>query len=91
MPEALGTLVVVVAVAACVWLSISSRSQVRQLRAELEDTQRELNALKAVVETPAPAPPPPPLPRSRSSSGLDDLREQLRAAHREEDSSPEPS
>jgi len=91
MLEALGTLVVAVAVAACVWLSLTTRNELRQLRAELAETQSELNALKLAVETPAPPPPLPPLPRSRSSSGLDDLREQLRAAHREEDSPPEPS
>jgi hypothetical protein len=82
MPLVLGILLVVAAVAVCLWLSITALNQVKQLRAELDETQRQLNELKAAAEV-IPAPPPPPLPRSRSS-GLDDLREQLRAAHREE-------
>jgi hypothetical protein len=84
MAEALAIVVVVVALAACVWLSVRTQSDLRQLRAELDQTQRQVNELKAAVET---VPPPPAgLPRTRSS-GLDDLREQLRAAHREEDAS----
>jgi hypothetical protein len=82
MPEAIGIVAVVVALAACVWLSVSTQSQLRQLRAELDETQRQVNELKTANDTPAP--PPPPLPRTRSSGGLDDLREQLRAAHRDE-------
>jgi hypothetical protein len=98
----LAILVVVVALAASLWLSYSALTQLRQLRNELDLSQqqgnetratldlvrqqldralRELSDLKAAAEV---APPPPPLPRARSS-GLDDLREQLRAAHREEE------
>jgi hypothetical protein len=85
MPEVLGIVAVVVALAACVWLSVNTQNQLKQLRAELDETQRQLNELKAATEATArDAPSPPPLPRSRSSGGLDDLREQLRAAHREE-------
>jgi len=91
MSEAIGIVAVVVALAACVWLSVSTQSQLKQLRAELDETQRQLNEtqrqlneLKAASESTSSSPPPPPLPRSRSSGGLDDLREQLRAAHHEE-------
>jgi hypothetical protein len=80
MPEALAIVVVVVALAACVWLSVSTQNQLRQLRAELDQTQRQVNELRAAVE--AVPPPPTGLPRTRSS-GLDDLRQQLRAAHSE--------
>ena len=76
-------------VAAAIWLGYSAQAQVRQLRRELDETQHEVNEtrrqldeLKAAAEV---VPAPPPLPRTRSS-GLEDLREQLRAAHREEQS-----
>jgi len=103
----LAILVVVVALAASLWLSYSALTQLRQLRIELDQSQqqgnetrvaldqvrqeldralRELSDLKATVG--AVPPPPPPLPRARSS-GLDDLREQLRAAHREEETPSE--
>jgi septal ring factor EnvC (AmiA/AmiB activator) len=110
MPELLGLLVVVLALAASLWLSYSALTQLRQLRHELDQSQQqgnetraalvqvrqehdhvrqdldqalqELSDLKAAAEVVPP--PPPPLPRARSS-GLDDLREQLRAAHREAD------
>jgi septal ring factor EnvC (AmiA/AmiB activator) len=95
MPEALGILVLVVIVAAGVWLAINGQQQLRQLRAELDQTQRQLNETRATLrevqqqvnELKAAAefvPPPPRLPRS-PASGLDDLREQLRAAHHEAD------
>jgi hypothetical protein len=98
MPEALGIVVFVVLIAAGVWLSVNAQNQLKQLRAELDLTQSQLNEtgaqlrqvqqqvseLKAAAEV---APPPPPrLPRSRSGA-LDDLREQLRASHREGDES----
>lgn len=97
MPEALGIVVVVLVIAAGVWLSMGTRSQLAQLRAELDYTQSQLNETQAqlrevqkqVTDLEAAAeavPPPPRLPQSRSS-GLDDLREQLRAAHREDDDS----
>lgn len=89
MPLALGALVLIVGVAVALYLGYSALNQVKQLRTELDqtqrqlnETQRELNDLKAAAEV---IPAPPPLPRSRSS-GLEDLREQLRAAHREEPS-----
>jgi len=84
---ALGALVVIVAFAVAIYLAYSALTQVKQLRRELDETQRQLNELKAAAEV-VPAPPPPPLPRTRSS-GLDDLREQLRAAHREVGENPE--
>jgi hypothetical protein len=95
MPEAIGIVVLVVIVAAGVWLVAYTQQQLTQLRAELDQTQRMLNETQAalrdvqrqVSELKAAAefvPPPPRLPRSRAS-GLDDLREQLRAAHREGD------
>ena len=82
----LGIVIVVVAIAVCAWLSVTALSQIKQLRAELDETQRQLNDLKAAAEV-APSP-PPPLPKTRSA-GLEDLREQLRASHREETSSEE--
>jgi hypothetical protein len=108
MGVALGVLIVLVALAAALWLAYSARTDVRQLRGELDQTQShlndtrqqltetrqevsdlrlELNELKAAAEV---VPPPPPLPRARSG-GLDDLREQLRAAHREDEPSEEAS
>lgn len=99
-------LIVIGAMAASLWLAYTALTQVRQLRAELDQTQahlnetrrlledlrsdlartqQELNELKAAAEV---VPPPPPLPRARSS-GLEDLREQLRAAHSEETPSEE--
>jgi hypothetical protein len=60
------------------------QGEVSVLRRDLEQTQREVGELKAATEiTPA-----PPLPKTRPSS-LDDLREQLRAAHRETDETRE--
>lgn len=88
MAVELGVLIVVVAVAVCAWLSINALNQIKQLRSELDETQRQLNELRAAAaEVVVPAP-PPPLPRTRSA-GLEDLREQLRAAHREETASEE--
>jgi septal ring factor EnvC (AmiA/AmiB activator) len=63
-----------------------TRQQVTETRQELSDVRQELNELKAAAEVIPP--PPPPLPRARSG-GLDDLREQLRAAHREDEPSEE--
>jgi hypothetical protein len=59
-----------------------------QTRRELDATRGELAQLKAAAEVLAEPPPPPPLPRTRSG-GLDDLRQQLRAAHREGDDADE--
>jgi uncharacterized protein HemX len=59
------------------------RAEVSALRRDLEQTQNEVGELKAATEI-APA---PPLPKARPS--LDDLREQLRAAHRESDNTSE--
>jgi DNA repair exonuclease SbcCD ATPase subunit len=90
----LGLLLIVLAVAAALALAIVTRNELKQLRSELDETQRqlndtrrELNELRAAAEAP-PVVAPPPLPRSRSAK-LDDLREQLRAAHREETRSEE--
>jgi len=58
------------------------------LRREAEQTTRELGELRAAAEVV----PVPPLPKSRRTD-LDELREQLRASHREsaaEDEPPEP-
>jgi septal ring factor EnvC (AmiA/AmiB activator) len=98
MPEALGIVVFVAVIAAGVWLLVGTQSQLKQLRAELDQTQAQLNDTQQQVrdlqqqvnelKAEAIAPPPPQLPRNRSS-GLDDLREQLRAAHLEDDSSPD--
>ena len=76
---ALGVVILILALAVCAWLSYTALTQVKQLRAELDETQRQVNELKAAAEVM----PAPPLPRTRSGA-LDDLREQLRASHREE-------
>jgi len=60
------------------------RQDLIDVRRDLERAQGELEELKAATQIV----PAPPLPRARSS-GLTDLREQLRAAHREPDPTPE--
>jgi hypothetical protein len=86
MDLAIGVLALIVAgVSLGVVLSLRQqvpelRAEVRALRRDLEQAQRELGELKAAAEIPV----APPLPRTRPG-GLDDLREQLRAAHRESD------
>ena len=75
-----------VLVGVAIALGVRALAQIKQLRSELDETQRQLNELKAAAEAVAAS--PPRLPRSRSS-GLDDLREQLRASHREETPSEE--
>jgi hypothetical protein len=55
-------------------------------RRELDVARGELSELKAAAEVLPP--PPPPLPKTRSG-GLEDLRQQLRAAHREGDDADE--
>ena len=86
MEQELALIAVVMSIAS-LWLVLQLRTQIGRLtpqlgalRSQLEDTQRELAELRAATE----AVPAPPLPRSRSG-GLDDLRAQLRAAHREAD------
>jgi septal ring factor EnvC (AmiA/AmiB activator) len=69
-----------------------TQRQLNETRRELDElrteTHRELNELKvAAAEAPSVVA-PPPLPRARSAR-LDDLREQLRASHREETGSEE--
>ncbi len=61
------------------------RQELIDIRRDLTHSQRELDELKSVTEI---APAAPPLPRARSV-GLTDLREQLRAAHREADPTSE--
>jgi septal ring factor EnvC (AmiA/AmiB activator) len=56
------------------------RAELQTAQRDLDRTQRALGELKAAAEVV----PVPPLPRRRSGR-LDDLREQLRAAHREPD------
>ena len=86
MAIALGFAIGIVAIGVAIWLGLRALSEIKQLRSELDETQRQVNDLKAATEV-VPAPPPPPLPRSRTRGpGLDDLREQLRAAHREDPS-----
>lgn len=59
------------------------------LRAELEAVRGQGVALEAVraqvaeLRQAVESPPPPPLPRGTRSAGLDDLRQQLRAAAQE--------
>jgi hypothetical protein len=82
----LGVVVVVLAlvgIGAALALALSGLTQIKQLRTELDETQRQLNELKAAAEV-FPVP-PPPLPRTQKprSGSLDDLREQLRQAHRD--------
>jgi predicted PurR-regulated permease PerM len=80
----LAVLIITVALLAALGLGLNALSQIRQLRRELDETQRQLNELKAAAEVVAA--PPPPLPRTRSAD-LDDLRQQLREAHRAPDES----
>jgi uncharacterized membrane protein len=83
--------------AVAVWLSLQARGSVSaatesatRLQADLDAVRHDLAALRdelaearrrleRLEEAPAA---PPPLPRGRHA-GLDDLRERLRAAHRE--------
>jgi hypothetical protein len=60
-----------------------TRRELDQERQRLETAQRELGELKAAADV---LPAPPPLPKSRTAR-LDDLRQQLRAAHAEPDDS----
>ena len=87
MLPVLGGLILLVLIGVAIALALRALNEIKQLRSELDETQHQLNELKAAAEV-IPAPPPPPLPRTRSS-GLEDLREQLRASHREESSSEE--
>ena len=89
MEQEIALIALVMSVAA-LWMVLQLRNQLgrlpaqlRTLQTQLEETRRELAELKAGSEA-VPAPPLPPLPKTRSG-GLDDLREQLRAAHREPD------
>jgi hypothetical protein len=55
----------------------TTRAKLAETQATLAETQAALAELKAATES---IPAPPPLPKARSA-GLDDLRQQLRAAH----------
>ena len=89
MPIAFGVLLLIIALAlagGALWLVYPLRRQVDQLSGDvnslqvaLQELRAEVTDLRATVEA---APAPPPLPRTRSG-GLDDLRQRLRAAHRE--------
>jgi hypothetical protein len=59
--------------------------EISTLRRDLESTRKELDELKAAADV---LPAPPPLPKTRSGR-LDDLRQQLREAHREDDAATE--
>ena len=68
-----------------VWLAYPLRRQVTQLSGDVNALQVALDQLRAEVadlRAAAEVVPVPPLPKSRPA-GLDDLREQLRAAHTE--------
>jgi hypothetical protein len=102
MPLILGAATVVIAILA-LGFAIGLRTQVARisrtmasdleqlsrtlvdLRGQVDELQRELADLKSAAEV---ANVPPPLPRARAGR-LDDLREQLRASHRESESSVE--
>lgn len=84
---ALGVVIAIVAMAIAVALGVLALGQIRRLRDELDETQRQVNELRSAAAASVPVP-PPPLPRSRPG-GLDDLREELRAAHREDAASEE--
>jgi uncharacterized coiled-coil DUF342 family protein len=60
------------------------QAELSQLHGQLDQTQSELDELKAATDIA----PVPPLPKARSGH-LEDLREQLRAAHRETEESSE--
>jgi hypothetical protein len=90
MELALSVVAILVAVIA-LGLVLGWRNQLTRLNQELVDirgdlmrSQGELDELKAATQIV----PAPPLPRARSA-GLTDLREQLRAAHRESESASE--
>jgi hypothetical protein len=55
------------------------------MRNDIDELRRELGEVKAATEV---VPIPPPLPRARPGR-LDDLREQLRASHREPEPTPD--
>ena len=61
-------------------MEAETREIVADVQAQLGQTTREVSERKAATEI---LPPNPPRPRGRSRR-LDDLRERLRAAHREE-------
>jgi outer membrane murein-binding lipoprotein Lpp len=94
MPFVIGLLLALVVLGlagAAVWLAYPLRRRVDQLTGDvnslqvaLEDLRSEVSELRAAAQV---VPVPPPLPKSRPG-GLDDLRQQLRAAHSE---SAEPS
>jgi ssRNA-specific RNase YbeY (16S rRNA maturation enzyme) len=102
MPLALAGLTVVIAILA-LGFAIGLRTQVARisrtmasdleqlsrtlvdLRGQIDQLHREVADLKAATDVVSM---PPPLPKPRPGR-LDDLREQLRASHRESESSPE--
>jgi outer membrane protein TolC len=61
---------------------LQARDGLRGLRTELEQVRTQLDEARTELARLQETPPAPPLPKTRHA-GLDDLREQLRAAHRE--------
>ena len=94
MPFVIGLLLIMIVLGlagAAVWLAYPLRRRVDQLTGDVNSLQVALEELRSEVtdlRAAAQAVPVPPLPRTRPG-GLDDLRQQLRAAHSESAEPPE--